>query len=430
MLARALWSWSLRALLPLVFLRLWWRGRREPGYRLAWRERLGYGTTAVRPGAIWIHAVSLGETRAAAALAEAMRALQPGVRLLLTHGTATGREAGRSLLREGDHQCWLPYDTPGATRRFLQRHRPSVGVLMETEIWPNLIERAAREQVPVVLANARLSARSARRGRRLARLLYPAVARIELVLAQTGDDAQRLRDAGARAVEVCGNLKFDMTPAPAGVARGRAWRRALERPVVMMASSREGEELPLLQAWAEAPAPRPLLLLVPRHPQRFDAVADMVRDAGFSIVRRSAWGDEPDVSQRDVDVWLGDSMGEMPVYYGAADVALLGGSFAKFGGQNLIEAAACACPVVMGPHTFNFAQAAENALAERVAVRVESLSQGVQQAIQLARDPERLQWAQRALAFATTHRGAAHRMAERVLQLAGRGERPSALREH
>lgn len=347
MLARALWSWSLRALLPLVFLRLWWRGRREPGYRLAWRERLGYGAAPAQPGAIWIHAVSLGETRAAAALVDALRERRPEVRLLLTHGTATGREAGAALLREGDLQCWLPYDTPGATRRFVQRHRPSVGVLMETEIWPNLIERAAREQVPMVLANARLSARSARSGRRLAPLLYPAVARIEGVLAQTSADAQRLRDAGARAVEVCGNLKFDMTPAPELVSRGRAWRQALNRPVVMMASSREGEELPLLQCWAEAATPRPLLLLVPRHPQRFDAVADMVRDRGFSLARRSAWGDAPDVSQRGADVWLGDSMGEMPLYYALADAALLGGSFAPLGGQNLIEAAACGCPVLM-----------------------------------------------------------------------------------
>ena len=429
MLARALWSWSLRALLPLVFLRLWWRGRREPGYRHAWRERLGYGAVAAQPGAVWIHAVSLGETRAAAALVDALRELRPHVRLLLTHGTATGREAGAALLREGDHQCWLPYDTPGATQRFLQRHRPAAGVLMETEIWPNLVERAAREQVPMVLANARLSARSARSGRRLAALLYPAVARIDLVLAQTRDDAQRLRDAGARVVEVCGNLKFDTTPAPELVARGRAWRHALDRPVVMMASSREGEELPLLQCWAEARAPRPLLLLVPRHPQRFEAVADMVRGAGFSLARRSAWGDAPDVSQRGVDVWLGDSMGEMPIYYGAADVALLGGSFAPFGGQNLIEAAACACPVVMGPHTFNFTQAAENALAERAAVRVEGLPQGVQRAIELALDPERPQWAQSALAFATTHRGAARRMAERVLQVIDRDRSRSTARQ-
>jgi len=272
--------------------------------------------------------------------------------------------------------------------------------------------------VPTVLANARLSDRSARQGRRFAGLMYPAVERLDLVLAQTRDDAARLREAGAKAVEVCGNLKFDMTPAPELVARGRAWRRRLDRPVVMMASSREGEELTLLQCWADAPPPRPLLLLVPRHPQRFDEVATMARDFGLSLARRSAWGESPSDAECGVDVWLGDSMGEMPAYYGAADVALLGGSFARLGGQNLIEAAACACPIVMGPHTFNFEQAAENALAERAAVRVATLEQGVQRAIELARDPQRSQWARRALAFAATHRGAARRMAERVLQLA------------
>jgi 3-deoxy-D-manno-octulosonic-acid transferase len=418
MFARALWSTLLRAMLPLVFVRLWWRGRREPGYRLAWRERLGYGPVAQRPGAIWIHAVSLGETRAASALIDALRALRPGVRLLLSHGTATGREAGAALLHEGDQQCWLPYDTPGAVNRFLGRRRPAVGVLMETEIWPNLIEQAARQRVPIVLANARLSERSARQGRRFAGLMYPAVERLDLVLAQTRDDAARLREAGAKAVEVCGNLKFDMTPAPDLVARGRAWRRRLDRPVVMMASSREGEELTLLQCWADTPSPRPLLLLVPRHPQRFDEVAAMARDFGLSLARRSAWGESPSDAECGVDVWLGDSMGEMPAYYGAADVALLGGSFARLGGQNLIEAAACACPIVMGPHTFNFEQAADNALAERAAVRVATLEQGVQRAIELARDPQRSQWARRALAFAATHRGAARRMAERVLQLA------------
>ncbi|HEX6018989.1 MAG TPA: 3-deoxy-D-manno-octulosonic acid transferase, partial [Burkholderiaceae bacterium] len=350
MIARALWSLLLRLALPLVFVRLWWRARREPGYRLAWRERLGFGA-ASEPGALWVHAVSLGETRAAGALIDALRALRPGMRLLLTHGTATGREAGRSWLRDGDRQCWLPYDTPGAVRRFLRRQRPAIGVLMETEVWPNLIHQAARLGVPMVLANARLSERSARRGRRLAALMEPAAAELALVLAQSHDDAQRMRIAGARDVEVCGNLKFDMTPDPALVARGRAWRSALAREVVLMASSREGEEAPLLDAWRAQPEPRPLLLLVPRHPQRFDEVAHRVRDAALSVARRSDWGDQPPAEHATNDVWLGDSMGEMPLYYAAADVALLGGSFAPLGGQNLIEAAACGCPVVMGPHT-------------------------------------------------------------------------------
>jgi 3-deoxy-D-manno-octulosonic-acid transferase len=416
MIARALWSLVLRLALPLVFARLWWRGRREPGYRRAWRERLGLGP-ASEPGAVWVHAVSLGETRAAGALIDALRELRPEVRVLLTHGTATGRDAGRAWWREGDHQCWLPYDTPGAVRRFLRRHHPAVGVLMETEVWPNLIHQAVRSGVPMVLANARLSERSARRGRRVAALLEPAAEQLTLVLAQSHDDALRLREAGARDVEVCGNLKFDMTPDPALVARGHAWRRVAARPVVLMASSREGEEAMLLEAWRAQAGPRPLLLLVPRHPQRFDEVAGLIRAAGFTLARRSGWHDAPAVADAAVDVWLGDSMGEMPLYYAAADVALLGGSFARLGGQNLIEAAACGCPVVMGPHTFNFEQAAEGALAERAALRVSDLSEGVPSAIALARDTQREQWSDRALAFAELHKGAARRMAGRIVRV-------------
>ena len=416
MIARALWSLVLRLALPLVFGRLWWRGHREPGYRRAWRERLGFGPASA-PGAVWVHAVSLGETRAAGALIEALRRLRLDVRILLTHGTATGRDAGRAWWREGDHQCWLPYDTPGAVRRFLRRHRPIVGVLMETEVWPNLIHQAVRRGVPMVLANARLSERSARKGRRLASLMLPAAAELTLVLAQSQDDAMRMREAGARDVQVCGNLKFDMTPDPALVARGRAWRHAVARPVVLMASSREGEEPPLLAAWHAQGAPRPLLLLVPRHPQRFDEVAQLVRDAGFALVRRSSWRDGPAEADAQADVWLGDSMGEMPLYYATADVALLGGSFAPLGGQNLIEGAACGCPVVMGPHTFNFEQAADGALGERAALRAADIEQAVPRAIELARDPQREQWSQRALAFADLHKGAAHRMAERIVRV-------------
>jgi 3-deoxy-D-manno-octulosonic-acid transferase len=198
-LALRAYTWALRLLLPAIFLRYWLRGRKEPGYRVALRERLGYGPS-VEPGAIWVHAVSLGETRASAALIEALRARRPDMRLLLTHGTATGREAGQALMRTGDHQSWLPLDTPGAVRRFLLRTRPAIGVLMETEIWPNLLHGADERGVTMVLANARLSERSARRGERFAPLMRPAAAAVTDVLAQTEDDAERLREAGARPV--------------------------------------------------------------------------------------------------------------------------------------------------------------------------------------------------------------------------------------
>ncbi|MDO9284545.1 MAG: 3-deoxy-D-manno-octulosonic acid transferase, partial [Aquabacterium sp.] len=230
------------------------------------------------------------------------------------------------------------------------------------------------------------------------------------------DDARRLREAGAPRVMVSGNLKFDMTPPPRLTAMGLQWRQRLPRTVVLAASTREGEEGPLLAAWAAQPAPRPLLLLVPRHPQRFEEVAALVRMQGLVLRLRSEWVDEPPPEAGAADVWLGDTMGEMPVYFACADVALLGGSFAPLGGQNLIEAAACGCPVVMGPHTFNFAQASKQALAARAAVRVSDIQAAVSTAIGLANDPDRNAWVERALGFANAHRGAAALMAQQVLR--------------
>jgi 3-deoxy-D-manno-octulosonic-acid transferase len=413
-LARAAYSAALRALTPAYLMRLWWRGRREPLYRHALRERLGFGAGSA-PGALWLHAVSLGETRAAAALVDALRAQRPGLRLLLTHGTATGREAGRALLRQGDLQRWLPWDTPGAVRRFLKRHRPAVGVLMETEIWPNLLHAARAAGVPMVLANARLSDRSLARSRRIDLLIRPVAATLARVLAQTDADAERLRAAGALSVQVCGNLKFDVTPPADLLARGRAWRADAARPVVLAAATREGEEASLLQRWRALPAPRPLLLLVPRHPQRFDEVAALVAGCGLELRRRSAWGARPPADARLADVWLGDSLGEMPLYYGAADAALLGGSFGPFGGQNLIEAAACGCPLVMGPHTYNFSQAAELALQAGAALRAADIGDGVARAVALAQAYVVAEHVRRARAFAAAHRGAAARMAHEVL---------------
>jgi 3-deoxy-D-manno-octulosonic-acid transferase len=416
-LARALYSWLLRLALPLLLARLWWRGRREPGYRRHLNERLGLALgRRPEPGRLWVHAVSLGETRAAQALVDALRRHRPGLRLLLTHGTATGREAGHKLLQPGDRLEWLPFDTPGAVRRFLRHHRPALGVLMETEVWPNLLHAARAEGVPVVLANARLSARSAAKGRRWRWLLHPAVQRLSMVLAQTDGDALRLREAGASRVLVQGNLKYDITPPPRLLARGIEWRQQLQRPVVLAAVTREGEEAPLLEAWKRQAGPRPLLAIVPRHPQRFDDVAALVTQAGFTLARRSAWGTAaPPAEAALADVWLGDTLQEMPLYYALADAALLGGSFAPLGGQNLIEAAACGCPLVMGPHTFNFATASELAIAAGAALRVKGVDDAVPQAIALALDPQRNVWVERALAFAAEHRGAAERMAQSLL---------------
>lgn len=437
--SRWIYSALLVVLQPVYLVRLWLRGRSEPLYRSALRERFGCydpapsranilggdarypldpkviagARPAIETGWLWIHAVSLGETRAAAALIDALREARPAMRLLLTHGTATGREAGRSLLKPGvDRQVWLPFDTPGATERFFARFRPVVGVLMETEIWPNLLHAAHTAGVPMVLANARLSERSLGKGRRFAPLLRPAVRSLGCVLAQTEADARRLRQAGASSVQVCGNLKFDMTPDPALLARGHVWRALGSRPIVLFASSREGEEAQVLDAWKAERTPRPQLLVVPRHPQRFDEVAEMITARGFTLARRSTWGAAPSHTALEADVYLGDSMGEMAMYYAASQVGLLGGSFAKLGGQNLIEAAACGCPIVMGPHTFNFADASERAIEAGAAVRVDNAAEAVVEALRLARSAGmRRDMQNRALAFAGAHRGAAERMA-------------------
>ncbi len=425
-LARQAYSLMLKALTPAYLVKLWWRGRREPLYRHAVPERLGHYRGGRTAGWVWVHAVSLGETRASGSLIAALRQELPGMRLLLTCGTATGREAGAALLQPGDRQAWLPYDTPAVVRRFFEQFRPQVGILMETEVWPNLQHAAQMHGVPMVLANARLSERSARQAERLAAVIRPAVQSISLVLAQTEDDARRLRRVGAGRVEVHGNLKFDMTPSEAAMATGRRWREAVhaagQRGVVVAASTREGEEAPLLAAWkahlASHAAPgrqQALLVLVPRHPQRFDEIAALVRSTGLSLARRSGWaGAEPGAEDLAAEVWLGDSMGEMPAYYTLGDVALLGGSFAPLGGQNLIEAAACGCPVIMGPHTFNFAEAAELSLQAGASRRVEGCEAAVAAAQTLLGTSELREMSAAATHFAAAHRGAAAAMARRI----------------
>ena len=441
---------------PLLRRKLRRRAVAEPGYAHAVAERFGHYGPAVPPPVplagtpppepwVWIHAVSLGETRAAAILLAQLRAQMPGMRLLLTHGTATGRAEGAKLLQPGDVQVWQPWDTPGAVARFLRRFRPAVGILMETEVWPNLVAGCRREGVPLVLANARLSEKSLRQAQRLAPLARPAYAGLAAVWAQTEDDARRLRSLGAPVRGVLGNLKFDVVPDAPLLAQGRAWHQQAGRPVVMLASSREGEEAmwlenikqkqPLAQSGKAQAAINNIAnsvqwLIVPRHPQRFDEVQQLLEGAGLSVSRRSRWASGPDAAEAAnaadaADVWLGDSLGEMALYYGLADVALLGGSFAPLGGQNLIEAAACGCPVVLGPHTFNFAEAAELACAAGAADRVDDLAQGMARAVALAHDAASLALArERARRFAAAHRGAAQATAQAVLALVA----PSAVR--
>ncbi|KKW68379.1 3-deoxy-D-manno-octulosonic acid transferase [Lampropedia cohaerens] len=409
---------------PLYRRKLRRRARAESGYGHALPERFArYGATAtVQRGdpahpVVWLHAVSLGETRAAGALIAALRERIPAVRFVLTSGTATGWQEATRHLRAGDAQTWLPWDTPGAVRRFLEHFQPQLGLLMETEVWPNMVEACARRGLPLWLVNARLNARSAQRIARARWLMGPAYRHLDAVLAQSEADATRLRAVGAPVRQVSGNIKFDARPDPLQVQQGRQWAGAFKgetgRAIVMLASSRDGEEAQWLAA-LQARTRREGIqwLVVPRHPQRFDAVAQLCVQAGFAVSRRSAWQDAPTT---DGSIWLGDSMGEMALYYAMADVALLGGSFLPLGGQNLIEACACGCPVVMGPHTFNFAQAAQDAEHCGSALRVADMRQAVDTAQALVADGERLA-AMRACAasFAVSHQGALGRTVDAI----------------
>jgi len=398
--------------LPLLPLRLWWRGRREPGYRMNVGERFGFYRGAARvTDVLWIHAVSLGETRAIAPLIERLQREQPAQPILLTHMTATGREAGRALFGDRVMQAWLPYDIPFAVRRFLDRFKPRAGLLVETELWPNLTAAATRRHVPLLLINARLSERSARGYRRVASLSRQLFGALAGVAAQSEADANRLRELGAQHVVVTGNLKFDITVTAAQRKRGAALREMFgaDRPVLMLASTRDGEEVLLLDALARKdvlPATT-LVVVVPRHPQRFDAVAALLDERHVPHARRSA-NVPVDPSTRVV---LGDSLGEMLAYYGASDVAFVAGSLLPLGGQNLIEPIAVGVPALIGPHMFNFAEASDAAVAAGAAIRVRDADELLAMAARLLGDrAERERMHSNAQTFIAAHRGAIDRL--------------------
>lgn len=416
---RLIYSLLLYLITPLIWLRLLWRGRKQPEYRQNLGERYGFYRQPVPAKLIWVHAVSVGETRAAQPLIEGLLARWPEHRILLTGMTPTGREAGRQVYGDKVIQAYLPYDYPGAVARFFRHFSPAFGVLMETELWPNLLAAGQCRQVPIFLANARLSARSARGYARFSALAGPAFAALSGVAAQTSGDAERLAGLGASPVEVCGNLKFDVTPSAEKIDLGHQWRQAIgSRPVWLAASTREGEESLVLDAWRQVAIADALLVLVPRHPQRFTEVAGLLQQQGVKSVQRSAG-----LPTADTQVWLGDSMGEMAAYFALADLAFIGGSLLPLGGQNLIEAAACDCPVLVGPHTFNFKQATEDAIASGAALRVDSPEMlGLTVSRLLVGKAELSAMRVAAGLFARAHQGAA----ERMLALIARWTGPAA----
>lgn len=408
-MARLAYSLLLWLASPLVLARLAWRSRRQPGYLDRLGERYGAAPAVAGRPVIWIHAVSVGETRAAAPLVQALRERHPGAGILLTHMTPTGRATGRELFGDTVTQCWLPYDHGFAVRRFLARTRPALGILVETEIWPNLLAACQARQVPVYLVNARLSARSAAGYARLAPLTRQALARLAGVAAQTAQDGDRLEALGAKPATVTGNIKFDLAvPGDIG-ERGAALRARLgaDRRIWVVGSTREGEEALLLEAIeAAAPGPEVLVVLVPRHPQRFEEVAALLAARG-PLARRSGALPVP----REARYCLGDSMGEMLAYYAAADVVLVGGSLKPYGGQNLIEPCAVGRPVIFGPHTFNFESAAEAAIEAGAGLRAKDARAATAMALALLADPaRRARMGECAARFAEGNRGALGRL--------------------
>lgn len=361
----------LRLLLPLALARLLWRSLSAPAYRRRIGERLALARSLPETADVWVHAVSVGEVQAAATLISHLLTRDPPLRVLVTTTTPTGAGRVTDLFGAAVTHRYTPFDLPGVVGRLLDRVRPRLILVMETEIWPNALAEAERRGIPVVLANARLSARSARGYGRLQPLTRETLNRFHRITAQGEADARRFLELGAapQRVEVTGSIKFDQRLPASLQEQSEALRRTWEgRPVWVAASTHEGEEEPVLEAHrrVRAEVPDALLVLVPRHPERFDRVADLVTRAGFTLVRRSSRGS----CATDTTVLLGDTMGELPVILAAADAAFIGGSLVPMGGHNPLEASAVGVPVATGPQVFNFAAIVELLVAEDAAVLV------------------------------------------------------------
>ena len=427
-------------LIPFVILRLLWRSRHHRGYRQHIAERFGfYGAKKLQTQPIWIHAVSVGETHATQALIE--RLLHEGRPVLLTHMTPTGREAGSALywkaIQQGRlQQVYLPYDICWAIERFLKRFRPQLGLLMETEAWPGFVFRAHQLGIPLFLINARLSERSFKRVQSFGQAGQILFQSFTGILAQSGHDAKRYQALGVKNVHIVGNMKFDIASQPETLALGMHWKNAIQaqgRLAVCAASTRAGEEAIILEAWKHILTTNnwtspPLLMVVPRHPDRFSEVADLIYQSGLAFERRSGMSDprsseevDPSLHWAKIDVLLGDSMGEMAAYYAASDFVVMGGSLLPTGGQNLIEACANGCPVILGPHTYNFQKASEDAIACGAAIRVtgdlnSELINALAKAIEelLVNNAERKKRTDYALDFAAEHQGATQRILDQL----------------
>ena len=406
---RFLYSILLYAVLPFVPLKLWWRGIKQPAYKQHWQERFGFYQLKATKPVIWLHCVSVGETRAAEPLIKALQAQYPQHQILLSHTTPTGRETSEQLFGDNVLRVYLPYDLPFAVRRFLKHFQPQIGLLMETELWFNLIAACKKNEIPLLLLNARLSEKSAKGYAKLGKLVTQGLQSLSAIAAQTNEDAMRLQGLGALDMQVFGNLKFDVKPPENALEQGLKLRALMgERLIFLAASTREGEENLILQAVKNLNI---LTVIVPRHPQRFDEVELLLKQMGQNYVRRSQL---TITINPNVQVVLGDSMGELFSYYAACDFTFVGGSLLKFGGQNLIEAASMGKPILIGQYTYNFAEASKNALRAGAAIQIKNVDE-LREKIKYLRDhsEKRAEMQQASLHFTQASAGAT----DKTLQL-------------
>jgi 3-deoxy-D-manno-octulosonic-acid transferase len=406
--------------LPVVAMTLLWRALARPTYRAHWLERFGfsYPPKVNQQQPVWIHAVSVGETRAAQPLIQALLDDAHQRVVLLTHMTPTGRATGETLyvkhLASGRLvQAYLPYDYGFAMRRFIAHWRPSLAIMMETEVWPNLIATANQMHLPIALVNARLSEKSLTKGLRFRDLMKGAVGGFNAIAAQSDADAERIgRFSPCVAVQVVGSTKFDVLVPEASLVLGQQWKAAIamqRRQAIVFASSRDGEENSFFREFSakvrSAVGAKPLAIVVPRHPERFNEVEALAKQYGLTVARRSAGVSA--AMTLSVDVLLGDSMGEMFAYFAAAQVAVIGGSFGPFGSQNLLEAMAVGCPVIVGPSRFNFDHIISDALKSGGAIGVHDMTAALTEAFNLlSSDDERTRRSKDATVFCAAHQGA------------------------
>lgn len=413
-LLRLIYSVIFYLLAPLILARLLYRAIKAPAYRSRWAERFGFAPPSQDQPSIWLHAVSVGETLAAVPLVKALQAKYPDYRLTITCMTPTGSERINAAFGDSADHCYAPYDMPDAVARFLNRVKPKILIIMETELWPNTIAACHKRNIPVVLANGRLSEKSATAYRRIAPLVRPMLSGLAAVAAQHKDDGARFADLGLAesALTVTGNIKFDLSLDQITREKAQAllteWRGVSDRPILLAASTHRGEDEIILEAFSKIKDPinNPLLVLVPRHPERFNQVAELCGAAGFSVARRSS-GD----SLEGVDILLGDTMGELMMFFGACDIAFVGGSLVPTGGHNIIEPAAWGVPVLSGPHLFNFSEASQLLLDGGAMQVCQSADEMAGQVIELLQNQaQRAEMGSAAQRIADANRGALDRL--------------------